>query len=478
MKTLRFFILVSFAFYFFTACEQEIEIVPETKSGTTLMPPFDLEAKGVLPEKESDDLFIELEWTDGISAKSGFIVERSLGDSTHWKEIARLDKGTTSFNDTELQGDSTFYYRVKAIGSGQNFSYSSSAYFFWRTYKPNAPSNLRAMPLSTPGMDLSWQDNANNELGFIIQRSLNGSSWTEVERVKANITSYQDRGLQEATAYYYRVMAYNLDYRTYTYVNSSSSNVAINVTLKFIDAPSDLKAEALAGTPLIKLEWTDNSNDEQNFVIERRLNGEALWYEIDRVDDNITSYVDLGTEIYTNYFYRIHALSGNIKSANTEAVSVTSKDFPLPESYISFNPDDLELEQSSITGWLIKSNETTITGYKEFSQAFNVIDVLKHYNINRLYQVPGLSYFMVNNESPSGAMDGEDCIPFDPDKIEVEMINGLWIIVDTETRQFLYSYGPREKDKALIARRIIKKYGFTYTCYLGRPNTYFKYLKK
>lgn len=73
----------------------------------------------------------------------------------------------------------------------------------------NAPSNLTAN--TTAGnSQLSWQDNADNETGFLIHRSID-SLFQDYETftVDAGISFYQDEDVASNTAYHYRVSAFN-----------------------------------------------------------------------------------------------------------------------------------------------------------------------------------------------------------------------------------------------------------------------------
>lgn len=74
---------------------------------------------------------------------------------------------------------------------------------------PGAPTNLTANAASTNQINLAWTDNANNETGFKIERSINGTSFTEIATVAANVTSYSNTGLAGSTTYFYRVRASN-----------------------------------------------------------------------------------------------------------------------------------------------------------------------------------------------------------------------------------------------------------------------------
>ncbi|MEM5513444.1 fibronectin type III domain-containing protein [Pseudoalteromonas sp. AS84] len=71
-----------------------------------------------------------------------------------------------------------------------------------------APSNLQATVNGTT-INLTWDDNSNNENGFEIQRSSAGSSWQVISTVGENTTTYTDTGLVEDTTYYYTMFAQN-----------------------------------------------------------------------------------------------------------------------------------------------------------------------------------------------------------------------------------------------------------------------------
>jgi len=74
----------------------------------------------------------------------------------------------------------------------------------------NAPSGLNAAASSSSSINLIWADNSNNETGFRIERKAgDGGTYSEIAAVGANVTGYNDAGLNPATLYYYRIKAYN-----------------------------------------------------------------------------------------------------------------------------------------------------------------------------------------------------------------------------------------------------------------------------
>jgi len=72
-----------------------------------------------------------------------------------------------------------------------------------------------------------------------------------------------------------------------------------------LEAPSNLMATSVS-TSQIDLSWTDNSDDEDDFHIERSPDG-INWTEIATVPANTTSYSDTGLDCGTEYHYRVRA---------------------------------------------------------------------------------------------------------------------------------------------------------------------------
>jgi len=76
---------------------------------------------------------------------------------------------------------------------------------------PVAPANLTARPISESQINLTWQDNSNNEIGVKIERKTGASgTWGQIAFGPVpNINNYNDTGLVAGTTYYYRVRYYN-----------------------------------------------------------------------------------------------------------------------------------------------------------------------------------------------------------------------------------------------------------------------------
>ncbi len=77
----------------------------------------------------------------------------------------------------------------------------------------------------------------------------------------------------------------------------------------------------------IRLTWTDNSNNETGFRIERAPDSggnPGTWGEIDTTTANVTSYINSGCETSTKYHYRVRAYNGAGNYRYTDIVFATT----------------------------------------------------------------------------------------------------------------------------------------------------------
>jgi len=170
---------------------------------------------------------IQLSWVDASANETGFYLERS-GANQNFSQIASLPANTTSYLDGNLQADTLYYYRTRAFNSAGSSSYSDTAITATDPAPeriPNAPSSLNGVAAGTDSISLTWIDNSDNESGFTLERSLNGSSgWATIATLGANTKSYLNTGLQAATTYYYRVNAFNAVGQSAYSVGSTSTD--------------------------------------------------------------------------------------------------------------------------------------------------------------------------------------------------------------------------------------------------------------
>jgi len=115
----------------------------------------------------------------------------------------------------------------------------------------------------------------------------------------------------------------------YMNITYSTSNVGYAACYIELDtsppvAPSDLSAEMVSTTE-IDLSWSDNSDDEAGFRIERKTGPEGSWSEIIAVEADSTAYSDSGLVPDTTYYYRVKAFNVSYDSEySNEAWATTA----------------------------------------------------------------------------------------------------------------------------------------------------------
>jgi len=270
-----------------------------------------------------------LNWT-AIPGATGYTVQRA-GNSTFTSGLVTTQLGNvTTYANTIGNTSAPYYYRVLAVitvGSGvagfpslnANSPYSNTASVN-TALPPAAPSNLTATILSATSVRLNWTDNANNETGFEVWRSVNGGASTLLTTLAANTTTYTDGGVSLNGTYAYRVRAVNA-------TGNSAYAGPVSVTIAVPAAPSGLTATAAranGNNDRVTLGWTDNSNNESSFTIQRATNaGFTAGLNTSTVAANSITAQQTGLNRNASYYYRI-------QSVNAVGVSAWVNATPFP----------------------------------------------------------------------------------------------------------------------------------------------------
>jgi len=178
---------------------------------------------------------------------------------------------------------------------------------------------------------LTWTDNSLNETGFTIQRAADAGFTTGLTAftVGPNVATYTDDTIKNNQTYYYRVFASNLvgspqlGFPTATAV-SAYSNTAVAGAGQPPADPSNLNATTVTSTS-VTLVWTDNSNNEDGFLIQRaENNGFSQGLTTFTVGPDIATFTDTTAQPNTRYYYRVRSFSGLGNSGFSNTVSVTT----------------------------------------------------------------------------------------------------------------------------------------------------------
>ena len=277
------------------------EVSIEVKTSNTIpMPPTSLEAIIF------DDNTIKLVWNDNSDNEEGFELYKDD------KLLTTTAKDINFYLDKDVKPDILYTYLVQAVNSAGK-SIADKVKVKITKLPPIPPTDFNAMALSESEISLSWSDNSNNEEGFEIYRND-----TLIYKVKANETSYIDKGLSANTLYKYSIKA----------INSAGASIQNFAEAKTFDIdkevpnpPVDFKIDSLS-SKVVKLEWKDNSDNERGYKIYR--DGEL----IATLDNQHTSFIDKDLSPDTLYKYEIVAINSKGDSKPITAQVKTDK-FPI-----------------------------------------------------------------------------------------------------------------------------------------------------
>ena len=283
---------------------------------------------------------VALIWTDVSDNETAFEVERKDGEAGEWTKIGEAGADTTNYSDAGLTPNTTYGYRVRACNDVGCSPYTEEASATTEEVPPVAPGELVAEADGPFGVRLAWSDLSRNETGFEVERwTAVDSSWSRVGTSGADTASFTEGGLSPNTTYGYRVRACNE-------VGCSDYTDEASATTDDVppEAPTELKAEA-AGSSAIDLEWTDGSDNETGFEVERKEGAQGSWGQVGTAGADDTTVQDTGLSPTTTYTYRVRACNVAGCSDYTQEASATTDVLSGPNLFIS----DLYITQSTQT---------------------------------------------------------------------------------------------------------------------------------
>lgn len=288
---------------------------------------------------------INLNW-DESTGETGYRLERLNG--TAWVQIgADLDPNDSEVDVTGLTPGTAYSFRVHALNDG---GVSLPGVAATATTIPPAPTGVVSTALSTTQIKTTWL-NVAGETGYKIERSADGSSWSQIGTTAANVLAYTDATAVADTVYHYRVKAYNL-----AGTGEASSGTT---TRSLLAAPAGLTAEAVSTTE-IDLEW-DDSSTETGYKLEK-LAGTA-WVQVGtNLAADTTSYNVTGLVAGTAYSFRLHAINdGGASAAGTTAVATTVPPAPVATATVVSN-SQIKLAWTNVGGETGYKLERTVNG--------------------------------------------------------------------------------------------------------------------
>jgi hypothetical protein len=298
--------------------------------------PSDLAAAGTAFDQ------ISLAWTDNSADETGFTIERSA-DGSAWSVLTTVAANTASYADAGLPVGSSWFYRVSAFNAaGSSAPTDVVGATTLIPTPPAAPTGLSAAGSSFTAITLAWTDNASDEDGYVIERSPDGSAWSQLAALAPNSNGYVDSGLVTGSTWSYRVRAFN---------EGGSSGFAgpVSATTLILLPPSP--ASVLTATAVtsarIDLAWNDNSSNESGFRVERSTDG-VNYTLIATTGPNVRTFSNTLLSAATLYYYRIVAFNAAGNAAPSNVASATT-------------PQSVPAAPSNLVGTAVSSSQINLS---------------------------------------------------------------------------------------------------------------------
>ncbi len=163
----------------------------------------------------SNELYkLTLTWNDNADKEAGYIIERGEGSPVSYTILDTVVADETTFIDSTFINNRLYTYRVKAFNTNGESDYSNTLKVQTKIVPVAPPTSLTYNLDKNSGYpNLTWIDNSNNELGFVVERQGNkvGDIFKAVDTVNANVNSFLDETVNDSTVYNYRVYAFKAD---------------------------------------------------------------------------------------------------------------------------------------------------------------------------------------------------------------------------------------------------------------------------
>lgn len=275
------------------------------------VPAIDLSTTGI--DLHSGDVFnVGMTYDNATLA----VTETDTSTGATATQTYSIDIPTTVGSSTAFVGFTAGTGGLTAVQNILTWTYSPSATV------PAAPSNLAATAVTGTQIDLTWQNNATNQTGFVIDRATNSSFTNNLvtQSAGANATSFVDAGLKPGTSYFYRVRAVN------PAGASANSNTASAATPNIPAAVSKLRITRVT-TNEVDLKWQNNAGNATGIEVFRQKNTDDPILIAD-LPPTATSLSDTGLVTAltpgTHYTYYVQAINAAGPSPVSSVATLTA----------------------------------------------------------------------------------------------------------------------------------------------------------
>jgi hypothetical protein len=269
---------------------------------------------------------IALAWQNDVTDVTSYEIHRAEDSPTNFSFLTYVTSTPPalpprSYTDSGLISGKYYYYKVRSVSSIGSSEFSNISGVLVGEIV-NTPTNLQVSTQVdvSDKLFLTWQDNSNDEDGFLIERyDIFSRAFLQVADLPANTVSYTDVDLLPNIRYTYRVRAYKENASPSPYSNEVTQTTPTDRTQPVPSPPFDLQATSVSPKQ-INLSWIYNTNPSIIYLIERSITTKTNFTEIaEFVSADLTTvknYIDTIDVVEGEWhYYRVRASTGGGLSA-------------------------------------------------------------------------------------------------------------------------------------------------------------------
>ncbi|MBO5372538.1 MAG: N-acetylmuramoyl-L-alanine amidase [Lachnospiraceae bacterium] len=210
-------------------------------SGVLLMAPNDIT---VISASENQ---LNLTWSAAAGA-AGYEIYRSTDYAGEYTLVGTVTSGAvTSYSDTTVTKDITYYYKIRTVGKNNTYSNFGSTVTGCAVAKPAIESV--ALSADKKSMQIVWKPTAAEITGYEVYKSTYLTPAKQIKVADTTEVNYVDTNIDALQVYYYRVRAYTkvtVGGKTKTVYGTFSDTVSTNASDCKIMGASGVTAAQMA----------------------------------------------------------------------------------------------------------------------------------------------------------------------------------------------------------------------------------------
>jgi hypothetical protein len=264
---------------------------------------------------------LKLSWKTVDQAQS-YVLQRKANPNDTFQEIAKLGADKTQYSDSLLKDNTTYYYRLKALGDNPESDFGTVEGL--TLSKLNLPE-LTVNVVSNQSLKITWKV-IPKVSSYTLERKANlNDSFQILTKLGADKTAYSDSLLKDNVTYFYRIKALG--------INTESDFATAQATTSQKLTTPELSVATVSFQSL-RISWKTIPK-ATSYILERKAALNDIYKEIAKLGTDKTAFLDSLLKDNATYYYRLKALGDKTESDFVMAENTTPQKLSTPELSIT-----------------------------------------------------------------------------------------------------------------------------------------------